>query len=158
MGLYTVDMIKVVVTDFSRVLLFPTDESYKQGLNALNNQLLDTNPNYDFKKYFKINEELLEYYASLELPVYIFTSETIQEHPAIKAELNNVFSRILSAKHLNVSKTDKNAYIIVARELKVQPSEILYIDDKFSNIQVADDAGCATILYKSNADVVGEIE
>ena len=151
-------MIKVIVTDFSRVLLFPVDESYKGGLNALNNQLLGANSDYDFKKHFRINKELLEYYASLDLPIYIFTSETIQEHPAIKDDLRDIFSGVLSAKNLKIRKTDKNAYIVIAHRLNVQPFEILYIDDKPSNVQAATIAGCATILYTSNSDLVDKIK
>lgn len=150
-------MIKAIVTDFSRVLLFPADDTYTGGLNALNNKLLESNPGYEFKKFFKVNDELLEYYASLDLPIYMFTSETIQEHPAITDELSAVFSGVFSAKHLNISKTNESAYITVAHKLNVQPSEILYIDDNHNNIQAAARAGCETILYMSNADLISKI-
>ena len=45
---YYASMVKAVVTDFSKVLLFAKDSSYADGLNALNKQLLARNPSYDF--------------------------------------------------------------------------------------------------------------
>lgn len=153
MTVYTVSMIKVVITDFSRVLLFPIDTNYSDGLNALNNKLLKSDPDYDFYEHFKLNEELLSYYKRLNLPVYIFTSETIQEHPAIKSRLLEAFSGIFSAKYLEVSKVDKDAYLAIANELDVPVREILYIDDNHDNIKAARNAGCETVLYTSNDDV-----
>ncbi len=78
--LYNDEMIKAVVTDFSRVLLFPIDDSYIGGLNALNNKLLAENPQYSFWEYFRVNKELLDYYRELnsQVPVFVFTTETIQ--------------------------------------------------------------------------------
>lgn len=157
-AMYTITMIKVIVTDFSRVLLFPTDNNYIGGLNVLNNALLQSDPDYDFTKHFRLNNELLDYYSSLKLPVYIFTSETIQEHPAIKDKLEGVFTNIFSAKHMKLNKKDKTAYETIASKLSLQPSEILYIDDDQGNINAAKAAGFHVILYKSNNDVIGKVE
>ncbi len=148
-------MIKALVTDFSRVLLFPSDETNHGGLNSLNNQLFETEPDYDFWKHFKLNEELLEYYASLELPKFIFTSETIQEHPAVEAKLSSVFKGVFSAKRLGLSKTDEKAYRTIANELGIEPSEIVYVDDNKNNIEAAKRAGGMTIHFESNKDVIG---
>ncbi len=79
-------MIKAIITDFSRVLLFPADSNYTGGLNKLNNNQLKENPNYSFLDFFVINKKLLKYYSELNktVPVHVFTSETIQDHPSIK--------------------------------------------------------------------------
>lgn len=150
-------MNKAVVSDFSRVLLFPADESYAGSLNALNKTLTMENPDYDFWKYFRLNEALLEYYASLDVPVYIFTSDTIQNHPAIKSKLDAIFKDVLSAKELNVSKADPLAYGLIAKRLQLQPKEVMYIDDQKTNITAALDAGFSTTHYRSNKDVVDKI-
>lgn len=155
--LYTKTMTKVIVTDFSRVLLFPVDEAYDGGLNNLNNRLAEQNPDYDFKKYFKLNHELLDYYASSKVPVYIFTSETIQEHPAIKDELLGVFAGVFSAKHLGVSKTDASAYKRIAQQIDAKTSDIIYVDDNEANVAAANDAGCHGILYISNEATIKKI-
>jgi HAD superfamily hydrolase (TIGR01509 family) len=150
-------MVQAIVTDFSRVLLFPVDKTYQGGLNPLNNRLLAEDPDYDFWQYFKLNKELLEYYKSLDLPVYIFTSETIQNHPAVKDMLSGFFKGVISAKNLGAQKTDSAAYSSIAKELEVQAEDLLYIDDKQENIDAAQSAGCKTVLYKSNEETIDEI-
>jgi hypothetical protein len=72
-------MVKVIISDFSRVLLFPVDKGYLGSLNSLNNELLKSDSNYDFTHHFTLNIELLCYYQTLGMPVYIFTSVRIQE-------------------------------------------------------------------------------
>lgn len=150
-------MIQAVVTDFSRVLLFPLDPSYSGGLNELNNRLLQSDPDYDFWSLFTLNEQLLGYYAALDLPVYVFTSETIQEHKAVVNKLQGAFSGIFSAKHLGVAKTDKQAYERLSIELGITTDGILYIDDNKDNVAAAKSAGCITVLYLSNEDVYSKL-
>ena len=150
-------MMKAVITDFSRVLLFPKDDTFKSGLNALNNQLLDKNPDYDFWQYFKVNNELLNYYKSLNIPVYIFTSETIQDHPAVKNLFGSIFKDVFSAKKLGLNKKEARTYKHLAKILDHTPSEIFYIDDNHDNFTAAKKAGCKAILLKSNDDVVGKL-
>ncbi|HMT19362.1 MAG TPA: hypothetical protein PKD15_04965, partial [Candidatus Saccharibacteria bacterium] len=96
--------IVAIITDFSRVLLFPTDNNYAGSLNELNNRLMKDDPDYTFLDYFSLNKELLAFYRELqtELPVFIFTSDSIQEHPAIKEGLAQTFRGVFSAKELNV--------------------------------------------------------
>ncbi len=120
-------MIKSVVTDFSKVLLFAKDPNYSGGLNALNNKLLSEDPNYSFGDYFTLNDELLEYYSRLnsKVPVYVFTSETIQDHPAIKTKIKNAFSGVMSAKKLHLSKSDSDAYQSIADQVHCLPGEVL---------------------------------
>ena len=149
---------RALITDFSRVLLFPKDDSFKSGLNALNNQLLDVNPDYDFWQYFKLNYDLLEYYKSLDLPVYMFTSETIQDHPALKEVFKGIFKDIFSAKKLGLSKKEAESYIRLAKVLGHNQNEIFYIDDNYDNFTAAKKAGCKAILYKSNDDVIDRLE
>lgn len=150
-------MMKAVITDFSRVLLFPKDSSYKSGLNALNNKLLESDPGYDFWKFFRLNNELIKYYKSIGIPVYIFTSETIQEHPAVKVLLESLFKDTFSAKKLGLNKKEASSYKHLAKLLDHTPSEIFYIDDNHDNFTAAKKAGCKAILFKSNDDVIGKL-
>src|ERR1035437_2163675 len=101
-------MIKTIVTDFSKVLLFAKDPNYQGGLNDLNNRLLLGDPSYPFLDFFDLNEELLKYYKQLNgnVPVFVFTSETIQNHPAINTRIRSAFSGVFSAQELQLSKAD----------------------------------------------------
>lgn len=145
-------MIELIVTDFSRVLLFPTDDTYTGGLNQLNNKLLEQNPNYDFWHFFELNEELLNFYVALRIPLYIFTSETIQDHPAVKDKIEGKFRGVMSAKTLGITKSDAAAYSAVAKTLNIAPERLLYIDDNLENVEAAEAANCAVIHHVSNEE------
>lgn len=73
-------MIKAIVSDFSRVLLFPKDKTYQDSLNILHKEL-SQKPNYNVLDYFELNIKLLDFYKSLKdkTPVYIFSSDAIQD-------------------------------------------------------------------------------
>lgn len=152
-------MIKAIITDFSRVLLFPSDPSYSSGLNALNNSLLADNPHYRFLDYFTLNSELLAYYAELhkQTPVYVFTSETIQDHPAIKDTVASTTSKVLSASKLGIHKSEPAAYKAVLDILFLQPDEVVYIDDKQENLEVANQIGINTILFRDNPTTISTL-
>lgn len=141
-------MIKAIVSDFSKVLLFPKDQNYSGSLNALHKELyqeLDYNP----LNHFELNLGLLEYYKSLQtqFDLFIFTTDAIQDAPEFQSYLKPVFTEILSAKKMNTDKKTPEAYTLVASHLKLNPAEVLYIDDATENIQAAKTAGMNAILY-----------
>ncbi len=155
-------MIKALITDFSRVLLSPTDENYAEGLNALHKKL-SVQGDYDFWKHFRLNQDLLAFYKTLAglVELYVFTTETIQEHPALQPKMAGIFKAIFSAARLGLKKNDPRAYEAIAKKINLKPGEILYIDDKQSNLDVAQKTGMVVIRYQSNGqtikDIIGEL-
>lgn len=151
-------MIKALVTDFSRVLLSPVETNYTAGLNTLHRELTSRGE-YNFWEYFQLNETLLKFYKTLgeKLPVYIFTSEYIQEHPALQPHLAGVFVNVFSAATLNIKKSDPTTYKIIAEKIKLLPEEILYVDDKQSNLDRASEAGMNVLIFNSNEQVIPDI-
>ena len=131
-------MIKAIVSDFSRVLLFPKDKNYKDSLNALHKEVSQKS-NYNAFDYFELNTELLNLYKSLKdkTPIYIFTSGAIQDSPEFQPHLQPVFTGVLSAAKMNIDKKNPQAYKMVATQLNLPPDEILYIDDAPENITAA---------------------
>ncbi len=152
-------MIKAIVSDFSRVLLFPKDKNYLNGLNPLHKEL-SLKPGYNPLDHFELNTRLLDFYKSLvdSLPVYIFTSDVIQDAPEFQPYLQPVFKEILSAKKMGTDKKNSKAYTVVASHLNLNPNEILYIDDLADNIQPANAAGFNTLLYEDCEKVVNQIQ
>ena len=136
------------------------DADYTGGLNELNNKLLGENPQYNFLDSFILNSELLSYYSELNktIPVYVFTSETIQDHPSIKEKVRSSTSGVLSASKLGVHKSEPSAYKKVLRTLSLKPEEIVYIDDKQENLDVAKRVGIKTILYSDNQNTINELD
>lgn len=152
-------MVKAIITDFSRVLLFPKDRSYSGSLNGLHREL-SQKTDYNILEHFELNMDLLRYYESLKnkVKLYIFTSETIQDDPAFQSFIQPVFEGVYSAVKLNIKKKESDAYKVLAIELKINPNEILYIDDTEANNLAANEAGLKVILYKNNEQTIQEID
>lgn len=148
-----------ILLDFSRVLLFPTDKNYTGALNDLYREIIK-DPKYDYFRYFKLNKELITFLESLapKNPLAIFTSEIIQDDPAVQPFLKPIFSHVISAKNLGVSKTNEDAYLAVARQLGTKPQSILYVDDKLANVEAASRAGCVALQYILNSQSIKDIQ
>lgn len=148
-------MITTVVSDFSRVLLFPKDETYTGGLNALNNKLLqEFGELYKFLDYFKINEELLDVYKELreKFPIYIFTTDVIQNRPEVRTILDPIVTGIFSAKDFNLNKKAPESYTFIAQKIMRVPEQIVYIDDTIANLDAAKKAGMHVLKYENTLD------
>ena len=152
-------MIKTIIFDFSRVLLFAKDKGYKEDLNPLHKKLLSENPNYKFLDYFELNEELLVFLEAVKnrIELYIFTSGSIQKAKEIKSRLDEVFNGTFSAEELSLSKKDPQAYIILTKKLGKSPKEVIFIDDSQTNIQAASQAGLNVFQYLDNEGLIKKI-
>ena len=152
---YTSYMIKAVISDFSRVLLFPRDATYEGSLNEQYKEHCQE-PGYNVLDHFRLNTELLDYYASLQEKVdfYLFTSDIIQDALAFQPSLQPLFRRIFSAAKMGSHKRDHNAYQTIAHKLHLPPSEILYIDDVAENIAAAKAMGFVTLQYDTTQNVM----
>lgn len=148
-------MIKVLLFDFSRVLLHPTDKTYEGSLNSLHRQLKDNESFYVFH-YFELNEQILEYLKTIndKFRLAIFTTDIIQDDPLIKEKIDPLFEKIYSASKLGITKKVKESYEFIAEDLEVKPEEILFIDDTESNVIAAKEAGFKTHHYKTNGELL----
>lgn len=145
---------KTLLFDFSRVLLFPVNESYSGSLNALYKEKMYT-PGFDFFDYFKLNTELLDY-LNIQKRLYslnIFTSESIQDAPELKLAINPLFDRVFSAIDIGFSKKDPRAYGQIGDYLELVTNQITFIDDSLENIEAAEESGMNTIVYRSNSEL-----
>jgi len=142
-------MIKAIIFDFSRTLLFPVDENYKGGLNDLYKSVKDKE-DFKFTNYFYLNNSVLEIAKNLKnnFNLYIFTTETVQDDPQIKSEIEEIFIKVFSAKSIGYSKKDIRSYKFIINELSLKSGEIVFIDDSTENLLVAEKAGITTIKYE----------
>lgn len=150
-------MITTLLFDFSRVFIFPKDASYQGSLNAFYRQIIEKP--YNFFDYFFFNEELLEFVKTLKThySLNIFTTDIIQNDQAVRGEIDAIFSHVFSASELGFSKKQTEPYVIIAKTLQAQPSEILFIDDTIENVEAAKQAGLAAIPYLSNEQIMNEL-
>ena len=152
-------MITCILSDFSRVLLFPKDSSYAGSLNKLNREL-STKPGYTLLDHFYLNEELLNYLHALKekVDLCIFTSETIQESPELIPHITPIFRKVYSALQFSTTKKSPEAYKFILEDLGKPPGEVLFIDDSQAHIQIALTIGMQAILYQSNEQLFSELE
>ena len=143
---------KTIVSDLSRVLLFNKDPNYKGSLNDLNRKLLSQDKEYNFWDYFQIDNELLNFYKKMKpnTMLAILTSDQIQNHPALRPILEDVFDHIFSAKEIGIEKTNPLVYETVSSSLEVDAGSIIYIDDSAINIEAASVAGLNAWRHISN--------
>lgn len=153
-------MVTTILSDFSRVILNPTDKNYMGTLNGLNKELLEKKGNYPFFDYFEFNDEILNLYKQLRIkfPINIFTTGTIQNRPEVRRIIDTIFENIYIAKDFGLDKKQPEAYLFIAEKLNKKPSEILFIDDQTDNIQAANKAGLNTIQYSKFEGLVLEIK
>jgi FMN phosphatase YigB (HAD superfamily) len=142
-------MVKALLFDLARTLLFPKDKTYQGGLNDMYKKVAAT-PGFKFFDYFDVNRELLHYIDQARnlRPVYVFTTETIQNDPALNDLLTQYFKKVYSAMEMGVSKKDPETYKRVAGEMGFDITEILFIDDSLPNIEAAKNSGMPTLQYK----------
>lgn len=144
-------MIITILSDFSRVILFPKDKNYKGTLNGLYKELENKKIPYDFFDYFEFNEDILKLYKQLKnkYSINIFTTGTIQNTNEVKQKLDNIFDNIFSAEQYGLDKGNPDSYKFIAKKLGKPTNQILYIDDQEKNIKAAKNAGMLTYLYEN---------
>lgn len=152
-------MIKAVIFDLSRVLLFPKDKKYEGSLNELHKKLSATD-NYQFFDQLILNQEIIDYIDSQKdtYKMFLYTSDTIHEAVELVPLIENSFVKVFSGAKLKLDKKESNSYLLIANNLRLDRSEILFIDDVAENIAAAKESGLATILYKNNKQLLSELK
>ena len=141
---------KVLIVDFSRVLIFPTAENV-DSLNK-HHETLSKDPLYRLFDHFWLNHELLGYLekVSEHMPVYIFTDGKLHKLPEVVPHLKDMFTEKHTVESLGLNKKQPESYLSLAERFGVKPEEMVFVDDKAANVAAAKQAGLNTILYLSN--------
>ena len=101
---------------------------------------------------------MLDFYNSLHLPAYIFTSGLVQEDPQFQPHLKPIFSKIFSGKIMGLKKDNPESYKRILRQINIKPEEAIYTDDKIENIEAAKQAGLHAFRYANNEDLFAKIK
>ncbi len=146
-------MIRAIISDFSRTLLFPKDKTYEGSLNQLYKDVKQKE-GFKFFEYFEWNQSLEEFYEKLllekKIDIYIFTTEKIQEDPEVYPFTQRIFSDVFTVEDTNnLTKDNAEAYRLLALRLELKPEEVLFIDDSEINITAARSAGLNVIQYRN---------
>ncbi len=68
------------------------------------------------------------------------------------------FDHIYNSYYLGKGKRDPSSFIDVVNDLKLQPAEVLFIDDSEKNVQTAREMGLKAIQYVDHERFVSELE
>lgn len=160
-------MIKTVISDFSRTILFPKDpvtflelnEIHKQQVaNILNKNVFALDKDdftlkeslYRLEDIFEVNTWILDLYKKLKqqgAQLILFTNSYIPSHPDL-GEYLNIFDKVINVYDLTkLSKKDPQSYKILCDYLSINPSETLFIDDDSACLKSAQQIGITTIQF-----------
>ncbi len=150
--------VKVLIVDFSRVLIFPVEDNV-DSLNK-HHESLSKDPAYKLFDHFKLNHELLSYLEKVgkTTPVYIFTDGKLHELPDVTPHLKDTFTAMHTVESLGLNKKQPESYLTLASKIGVAPNEIAFIDDKAANVSAAQQAGLKTIHFTSNASLLPQLD
>lgn len=141
-------MIKTIISDFARVILFANDTVYRGSLSRYYQQLAGQKTAI-FDSYRIDTEYLaaLKKYQTTHQLVLLTASETLPKHLQIAPKLRSIFEPILFTKSLGVSKDVPVCYTKVCQMLQIDPPQAVFIDDSAANVAAATTAGLYTIQY-----------
>lgn len=106
------------------------------------------------RQYQKPNEgafQFLNFIKGRNIPAYLLSNSSYElvERPYKLFGMDSYFVKAFFSHKLGTAKPDKNFFIAAIKSIGVSPSEILFIDDKKSNIAVAQELGLQTVLFES---------
>lgn len=152
-------MIKVLLFDFSRTLIHPKPISFTGKLNDLYREAV-SKQDFNFYNQFSLNQELLDFIRTLKdkYTLAIYTTDIIQNDPAVKPIIDEIFKFVFAANDLNIGKREPAGYLVIAKKLKVSPEDILFVDDLPANVEAAQKAGLQTIQFTNNKKLFTELK
>lgn len=146
-------MIKVLLFDFARVILFPKHETLST-LGALYAQQSGA-------ELFFLNTELLNFIKTQRdnytTAILTNSASILAPGTLYRQQMEAYFDQIFLSKELGLSKDQPACYLKVAELLAVEPSEILFTDDSGSKCQAATEAGLKVILFESTDQYLREV-
>ncbi|MBM3199332.1 HAD-IA family hydrolase [Candidatus Woesearchaeota archaeon] len=95
--------------------------------------------------------EFLEFIKENNIPAYLLSNSSYElvEKPYKKFGFSNYFVKEFFSHKIGAAKPDKRFFTTAIKSIGVHPSEILFIDDKESNIRAAQELGMQTVLFES---------
>ena len=91
-----------------------------------------------------------------KIPLYAFSNTNVTHHRAWSRKFEHAlrpFDRIFVSCELGLRKPEREAFHAIAREVRVDPSRLLFFDDTKQNVEGALVAGLPAVHVRSPQDV-----
>lgn len=142
-----------------------TDAEFWQGYAA--GKGVDLAPNWHTQFYrvmkaaFPLNLEMMELVEKLKtegVEVALFSNiDQRRAHFVRQAGLYDAFEVCLLSCDIGVEKPERRAYEVLMAVLGVAPNEVVFIDDRIENVEVAKELGIGAIHFESAKQVKREL-
>jgi epoxide hydrolase-like predicted phosphatase len=108
------------------------------------------------------NTELIEYARRLR-PRYrtgILSNSFVgaREREQAAYGFEDLVDELVYSHECGLRKPDPRSYALVCARLGVEPDRVAFLDDSELNVEGARQAGLHAVLYRDNAQAIGEIE
>jgi epoxide hydrolase-like predicted phosphatase len=108
------------------------------------------------------NTELIEYARQLR-PRYrtgILSNSFVgaREREQAAYGFEDLVGDIIYSHECGMSKPDPGIYALTCTRLAVEPAELVFLDDSLACVEGARQAGIHAVLYRDNAQAIGDIE
>ena len=118
--------------------------------------------NEDFNNTKRLNSELIEKLPELKAAGYqiaILSNYTTELRGVLAKEgINHYFDKIFVSGEIGYQKPDPKAFTAVCKGLKIEPSEMIFIDDTLRSLETADKVGYTPILFENNDQLFADFE
>ena len=112
--------------------------------------------------FFELNLEVIEFAkeVSKKVQTLLLTKNTPEqvEDTEKKLSFKKYFKNIINTWELRLPKASKETIKFILNKFKVQPEEVIYVDDQEINLVAAKELGVHTILYQNFEQFKEEIE
>lgn len=114
-----------------------------------------------YKKKFKINKQLFKQATILKKQGYKVAILSDQWHLSKEAHYPKTFQKLfypsIISCDVGIRKPHMGIYKLILKNLKLKPSETVFIDNQIWNIKPAEKLGMKTILFKNNEQTIREL-
>lgn len=144
----------------------------KREMKEVFNELKTDNVNLDevvdfykklYKKYKRQNEGITELIDKLKmknnLKIFCLT-DTNKLHFQAHNEQNSLdeFDKIFTSFQLGIKKSDKEVFVKVLNEIRINPDELIFVDDNEKNVNNAQSLGINAIKFEDNNQLIRELK
>jgi len=113
-----------------------------------------------YRKYKKTNEKIFDLIKKLKGHYkLICLTDTNQVHFDVYNEDKNldIFDKVFTSFQLGMKKSNPQTFVKILSELKINPKELIFVDDNQKNIENAKLAGINTIKFESNEKLIEDL-
>lgn len=147
-------MKRIVLFDFANVLGVDLPQPEFVLAKEWLTQAVENVPDYLY-----LNKNLLAFLANhtTDANYYLYSNSSPSKLHLIKELFPDIFTNVISAQETGWYKSDPESYIEIAKLLKVESQEIIFVDDLIDNIKAAQAAGVQVIHFQSTTQTITQL-